>query len=401
MLFRACAYCDHPNPVGTNFCNDCGAALHLQPCRQCGAVSVVKARHCPSCKSPFPERPLIDVSIPWAGEPPGQPGHFAGATRSNPLPGIPRPPGSRSPVLPPAERGRAAEGNRPPASERSTARPASSSPAPAATPATRPQAEAAAFTRRLLEKASQSSLLGTASDASGPRDELVIPPPSSRPRPTRPTHPSTPAPEPEAGSDAVPASLGSDRPNGLLSAPQYSAETQPAARPRGNGGGDPPGNRGSRSGVLALTLAAFLVGGGVVWWVLDQDLLPQLGLPGLTTPPSPPGAGAPALGEDATRPAGLTGPAALSIPSPSSSALPTSTSSPTPANVAPLSTEASLSGAASGDAATRPEVTGDTPPSPTPSAAKVEGTATGGCLAALRALGLCDDTSTPSKTSRP
>jgi hypothetical protein len=66
MQFQACAYCDHPNPVGTNYCNDCGAALHLKPCRHCGAIAAAQARHCPACQAAFPVRPMVDVDIPWA-----------------------------------------------------------------------------------------------------------------------------------------------------------------------------------------------------------------------------------------------------------------------------------------------------------------------------------------------
>jgi hypothetical protein len=66
MQFQACAYCDHPNPVGTNYCNDCGAALHVKSCRSCGTVAVANASHCPACRAPFPVRPTINVDIPWA-----------------------------------------------------------------------------------------------------------------------------------------------------------------------------------------------------------------------------------------------------------------------------------------------------------------------------------------------
>lgn len=83
MQFQACAYCNHPNPVGTNYCNDCGAALHLKPCRHCGAVAVAKASHCPACKAPFPTRPTIEVDIPWAV--PGDP-------RASPAPALPTAP---------------------------------------------------------------------------------------------------------------------------------------------------------------------------------------------------------------------------------------------------------------------------------------------------------------------
>lgn len=69
MNFQSCAYCTHPNPVGSNYCNHCGAALHLKPCRHCGAVAVADARQCPACKREFPHRPTISVEIPWAATP--------------------------------------------------------------------------------------------------------------------------------------------------------------------------------------------------------------------------------------------------------------------------------------------------------------------------------------------
>src|SRR5215471_9532148 len=31
-----CRFCDHYNPAGAKFCNDCGSPLHLKPCEQCG-----------------------------------------------------------------------------------------------------------------------------------------------------------------------------------------------------------------------------------------------------------------------------------------------------------------------------------------------------------------------------
>ncbi|NLD53993.1 MAG: hypothetical protein GX652_04960 [Burkholderiaceae bacterium] len=84
MQFQACAYCDHPNPVGTNYCNDCGAALHLKPCRHCGAVAVAQARHCPACQAAFPVRPMIEVDIPWAVARHPHPRGEAGATEQPP-----------------------------------------------------------------------------------------------------------------------------------------------------------------------------------------------------------------------------------------------------------------------------------------------------------------------------
>ena len=66
MQFQACSYCDHPNAVGMNYCNDCGGALHLKPCRSCGAVVRNETPQCPACHSEFPVKPIIDVDIPWA-----------------------------------------------------------------------------------------------------------------------------------------------------------------------------------------------------------------------------------------------------------------------------------------------------------------------------------------------
>jgi hypothetical protein len=45
-----CPYCDHLSPVGSKFCNDCGAALHLRPCPHCGSVNDVTLNtHCSRC----------------------------------------------------------------------------------------------------------------------------------------------------------------------------------------------------------------------------------------------------------------------------------------------------------------------------------------------------------------
>ncbi len=482
MLFRACAYCDHPNPVGTNFCNDCGAALHLQPCRQCGAVSVVKARHCPSCKSPFPERPLIDVSIPWAGELPGQtgqrsqpgyggqpgPGGRPGSAglpaqagqpepglplpRPSALPPMPRPPASRDPVPPPGERDRAAGATRPPASNRSLPRPAPSTASPGSPagsgmpPPTRPQAEAAAFTRRLLEKASQSSLLGTASGAAGPRDELIIPPPSSRPRPTYPS-----APEPDPGIELVPVVIGSERPSGLLSAPQYTAEPPVATRAGGGNGGEPSRRARARSGLRrAFTILALLVAGGVGWWLVEQELAPHLRQLGLTTDRAEPvPAAAPSPSPATAAPAGPLAPTIA--PAPSGPTGRSTTDEPrltAPATSAPGSAAAPPSAGSSGTAdrsppappattaspattapspATASPATAASPPASAPSPAALAQPAEAGhgvasaradrsaafvsappadkdsggdCRAALRALGLCDAAPLP-KPSRP
>jgi hypothetical protein len=44
-----CPFCDHQNPAGAKFCNDCGSPLHLTPCGDCGAVNNVTDTHCWRC----------------------------------------------------------------------------------------------------------------------------------------------------------------------------------------------------------------------------------------------------------------------------------------------------------------------------------------------------------------
>ena len=429
MLFRACAYCDHPNPVGTNFCNDCGAALHLQPCRQCGAVSVIKARHCPSCKAPFPERPLIDVSIPWAGEPSGQPvksartltppglgpmtptgptAHHAStppptARRSGP--GVsrpqPRPPSldtglpgavdqpDQPPRMPPS--GRRQTGSReaaPPTAGRgrSSAGPDAAGEMPAA--GLRPQAEAAAFTRRLLEKASQSSLLGTDPEASGPRDELIIPPPSSRPRPT---YPSTPDPVPEPGTDLVLVPLGRGHPKHVLRPPTYPEAPQ-AARSGGSGRKGPRPSPARLAGWRTLAIVAVLAAAGIAWWVLEQELAPQLRLPGMAPESTRP---APATDAGAATPpaSGAPGPG---VPEASTSAPSTTPAAATAPTTMPATAETSSQTAVSSPAAaSQPAPTNGTPPGsaalePSTTTDTIAPSADDKCQPALRALGLCD-----------
>lgn len=44
-----CPFCEHQNPAGAKFCNDCGSPLHLTPCEQCGAVNNLTDPHCWRC----------------------------------------------------------------------------------------------------------------------------------------------------------------------------------------------------------------------------------------------------------------------------------------------------------------------------------------------------------------
>ena len=74
---RVCPFCDHHNPAGAKFCNDCGSPLHLKPCNQCDAVNHQAATNCYKCGAEcpalfttpeaMPVLPAADVTTPaWA-----------------------------------------------------------------------------------------------------------------------------------------------------------------------------------------------------------------------------------------------------------------------------------------------------------------------------------------------
>jgi ribosomal protein L40E len=48
-----CLFCNHLNPAGASFCNDCGSQMHLQPCDRCRAIAKRTATACPKCGSSF------------------------------------------------------------------------------------------------------------------------------------------------------------------------------------------------------------------------------------------------------------------------------------------------------------------------------------------------------------
>ncbi len=61
-----CLFCNHLNPGGASFCNDCGSQLHLQPCDRCGAIDKRTARNCYKCGASFtlPAASDIDSTPP-------------------------------------------------------------------------------------------------------------------------------------------------------------------------------------------------------------------------------------------------------------------------------------------------------------------------------------------------
>lgn len=44
-----CLFCNHLNPVGASFCNECGSQLQLQQCDLCGSINKRSARVCYKC----------------------------------------------------------------------------------------------------------------------------------------------------------------------------------------------------------------------------------------------------------------------------------------------------------------------------------------------------------------
>ena len=58
-----CPSCDHCNPVGSNFCNHCGAPVHFEACSHCEAINHRDAHRCHNCGSPL-SRSLEFLSIP-------------------------------------------------------------------------------------------------------------------------------------------------------------------------------------------------------------------------------------------------------------------------------------------------------------------------------------------------
>ena len=51
---RMCPFCDHRNPAGAKFCNECAAPLHLKPCSQCHAINDHAATNCYKCGAACP-----------------------------------------------------------------------------------------------------------------------------------------------------------------------------------------------------------------------------------------------------------------------------------------------------------------------------------------------------------
>jgi ribosomal protein L40E len=68
MASLTCSFCNHANPAGAQFCNECGSRLGLRPCARCDAINDVDAKYCHHCGTVLNERPATSVGAP--GQPP-------------------------------------------------------------------------------------------------------------------------------------------------------------------------------------------------------------------------------------------------------------------------------------------------------------------------------------------
>lgn len=68
MASLTCSFCNHANPVGAKFCNECGSPLGLRPCAHCDAINDVDAKYCHHCGTLLNERAAAPVGVP--GQPP-------------------------------------------------------------------------------------------------------------------------------------------------------------------------------------------------------------------------------------------------------------------------------------------------------------------------------------------
>jgi hypothetical protein len=63
MFPHQCLFCDHVNPLGAKFCNDCGSPLHLKPCKQCEAINDHAAQNCYRCGAADPALVIVAPEV--------------------------------------------------------------------------------------------------------------------------------------------------------------------------------------------------------------------------------------------------------------------------------------------------------------------------------------------------
>ena len=80
MSSIGCSFCQHANPAGAKFCNECGAVLRLQPCPHCDAINDRDAARCHHCDATLSGTVLREAATVGFDPMPGTP---AGETESS------------------------------------------------------------------------------------------------------------------------------------------------------------------------------------------------------------------------------------------------------------------------------------------------------------------------------
>jgi Double zinc ribbon len=83
MFLQLCPVCEHRNPRGSRFCNECGSPLQLRFCPACHAAEDVMSLACRACGEKLPLVALTDAAV----EPPDLPVNTASIFRDD----VPRP----------------------------------------------------------------------------------------------------------------------------------------------------------------------------------------------------------------------------------------------------------------------------------------------------------------------
>jgi len=83
MASSLCPFCQHGNPAVAKFCNDCGSPLHLEQCRQCGAINDHAARNCYQCGAEIAVTPATIEPAPTSSI--AQPGASSSLSRARRL----------------------------------------------------------------------------------------------------------------------------------------------------------------------------------------------------------------------------------------------------------------------------------------------------------------------------
>lgn len=63
MSTLSCRFCEHRNPAGAKFCNECGSPLAFKPCPNCEAIADASAEQCHQCGTLFESIGMTEVEV--------------------------------------------------------------------------------------------------------------------------------------------------------------------------------------------------------------------------------------------------------------------------------------------------------------------------------------------------